>query len=116
MKRVFLALIPLSFFEIFIDKNIFVLYQVRIPQNSGNNGGMVFNAIGTSMATGNTQFGGLVYVYTNKKLLFWVPKSSNGHLVYIGSLWGSNQQAQTCDQVEVNITIYYLSGNRVILI
>lgn len=94
----------------FIIRTIFLL-KVKIPDGDGNNANMIFNAVGSSVATGSARFGGLVFVYTTRDILFWKPKSSLGHMVYIGGVWGSGLSSQHSDTVQVLISVIYLSGN-----
>lgn len=62
------------------------------------------------MASGVPKFGGIVYVYTEDSILFWTPSTSNGHLVYVGGVWGSGQNEQISDIADVYITVYYVGG------
>lgn len=87
--------------------------QVKLQKGDGNNEGMEFNAIGSVQATGNMAFGGLLYVYTTTELLLWKPIHANGHLVFIGSNFGSNQNMQFSDVADVDVSIYYLSGKHI---
>lgn len=71
---------------------------------------MEFNAVGSSMASGLNPYGGIVYAYTTDSIMFWIPKAEKGHLIYIGGIWGSGQQSESADVVDVNVVVYYLSG------
>jgi hypothetical protein len=62
------------------------------------------------MASGLHKFGGIVYVYTKDRILFWTPNAANGHLVYVGGIWGSGQNYQISDAADVVITVYYVGG------
>jgi hypothetical protein len=57
--------------------------QVKVPNIHNSNVPIVFNAIGSSLASGVPTFGGIVYVYTKERILFWTPSTSSGHLVYV---------------------------------
>ena len=90
--------------------NITFYSQVKVPNIHNSNVSIVFNAIGSSMASGVPKFGGIVYVYTEESILFWTPSTSNGHLVYVGGVWGSGQNEQISDIADVYITVYYVGG------
>ncbi|VDI26581.1 Hypothetical predicted protein [Mytilus galloprovincialis] len=91
--------------------NYLITVQVKIPDGDGNNANMIFNAVGSSMATDSARFGGLVFVYTTRDILFWKPKSSLGHMVYIGGVWGSGLSSQYSDTVQVLVSVIYLSDH-----
>ncbi|XP_076090044.1 uncharacterized protein LOC143062118 isoform X2 [Mytilus galloprovincialis] len=90
--------------------NIFISTKVRISTGNSNNSGMEFNAVGSSMASGLNPYGGIVYAYTTDSIMFWIPKAEKGHLIYIGGIWGSGQQSESADVVDVNVVVYYLSA------
>ncbi|XP_063420726.1 uncharacterized protein LOC134705943 [Mytilus trossulus] len=92
--------------------NIFISIKVRIPTGNSNNSGMVFNAVGSSMASGLNPYGGIVYAYTTDSIMFWIPKAEKGHLIYIGGIWGSGQQSESADVVDVKVVVYYLSDTQ----
>ncbi|CAC5402101.1 unnamed protein product [Mytilus coruscus] len=91
--------------------NYLITVQVRIPDGDGNNANMIFNAVGSSVATETARFGGIVFVYTTREILFWKPKSSLGHMVYIGGVWGSGLSSQFSDTVQVIVSVVYLSDH-----
>jgi hypothetical protein len=84
--------------------------QVKVPNIHNSNVPIVFNAIGSSLASGVPTFGGIVYVYTKERILFWTPSTSSGHLVYVGNAWGSSHNEQISDIADVDITVYYVGG------
>ena len=49
-------------------------------------------------------------MYTKKRILFWTPNAANGHLVYVGGIWGSGKNYQISDTADVVITVYYVGG------
>jgi hypothetical protein len=42
--------------------------QVKVPNINNSNVPIVFNAIGSSLASGVPTFGGIVYVYTKERI------------------------------------------------
>ena len=69
---------------------------------------MIFQSVGSSVATGINLFSGIVYVYTTTEILFWKPVSYNGHMFFIGDVFGSGHHSQICDTVDLHVEVYYL--------
>ena len=42
------------------------------------------------MTNYDTFYGGIVYVYTNSSIEFWVP-SLHGNIIYVDNLWGNGE-------------------------
>ena len=79
-----------------------------MPNTNGRD--MRFTAVGSTLALGRSDFGGLVYASTQNDVYLWRPDGLTGHLVYIGGIWGTGQGQMSCDTGNVNITVYYVSG------
>ncbi|VDI12289.1 Hypothetical predicted protein, partial [Mytilus galloprovincialis] len=99
----------LPFEEVLDLSNIFISVKVKIPTGSINNSGMVFNAVGSSMASGVNPYGGIVYAYTTDSIMFWNPNGEKGHLIYIGGIWGHGLYSESADVVDVNVIVYHLT-------
>ncbi|VDI52170.1 CUB and sushi domain-containing protein [Mytilus galloprovincialis] len=86
--------------------NFLVSVQYKVPDESSPNGGMVFNAAGTTQANGLSEYGGVIYAYTEKEVLLWRP--TNGPVVYIGDRWGNGNSNQVANTAHVIIRVYHL--------
>ncbi|XP_076113416.1 uncharacterized protein LOC143081066 [Mytilus galloprovincialis] len=96
----------LRFPRYFDLSNYLIKVQVKVP--NGDNRNMIFQSVGSSVATGINLFSGIVYVYTTTEILFWKPVSYNGHMFFIGDVFGSGHHSQICDTVDLHVEVYYL--------
>ncbi|VDI32970.1 Hypothetical predicted protein [Mytilus galloprovincialis] len=88
--------------------NYLISVQVKVPD--GDNRNMIFQSVGSSVATGIFHFSGIVYVYTTTEILFWKPISYNGHMFFIGDVFGPGHHSQICDTVDLHVEIYHLQS------
>ncbi|CAG2203394.1 unnamed protein product [Mytilus edulis] len=98
-------------FPCFYDiTNHLVTVQIKALQNSGANGGMLFYGTGTTMASTQFGFGGVVYVYTENKVMVWRPSdtASKGNIINIGERWGNGNAHQSSETAVVIIRVIRL--------
>ncbi|CAG2203395.1 unnamed protein product [Mytilus edulis] len=98
-------------FPCFYDiTNHLVTVQIKALQNSGANGGMLFYGTGTTMASTQYGFGGVVYVYTENKVMVWRPSdtASKGNIINIGERWGNGIANQSSETAVVIIRVIRL--------
>lgn len=82
---------------------------MRVHNGDGVNEGMMFNGGGTTMATGHQDYGGIVYVYTDQKVMIWRPAdNSNGTVVKIGQRCCSGLSSQESIVADVVIRVFHL--------
>ena len=72
--------------------------------------GMVFYGAGSTMATGQNEFGGVIYVYNDDKVMIWRPADSSafGDIINIGGRWGSGTASINESVAEVTIRVFRL--------
>lgn len=70
--------------------------------------GMVFYGAGSTMATGQNEFGGVIYVYNDDKVMIWRPADSSafGDIINIGGRWGSGTASINESVAEVTIVSF----------
>ncbi|XP_063442382.1 uncharacterized protein LOC134722691 [Mytilus trossulus] len=98
-------------FPFFYDiTNHLVTVQIKALQNSGANDGMLFYGTGTTMASTEYGFGGVVYVYTENKVMVWRPSdtASKGNIINIGERWGNGTANQSSETAVVIIRVIRL--------
>ena len=82
---------------------------MRVHNGDGVNGGMMFSGGGSTMATGHRDYGGIVYAYTDQKVMIWRPAdNSNGTVVKIGQRWGSGLSSQESTVADAVIRVFHL--------
>jgi hypothetical protein len=79
------------------------------------NGGYLFPATGSAMSDGSFgRYGGIVYGYKKNRVFLWRPADtqSNGHMIYVGGVWGNGVKSIQEDTADVIVSILYfnLSG------
>lgn len=65
---------------------------------------MVFYAAGTTQATPQHKYGGLLYAYNENQIFLWHPM--NSPLVFIGDRWGSGQWTQEIYNISHNESLF----------
>ena len=78
--------------------------------NSPVTKGMVFYGAGSTMATGQQRFGGVIYMYNDDKVMIWRPadSSASGDIINIGGRWGSGAANMKESVAEVTIRVFHL--------
>ncbi|XP_071134890.1 uncharacterized protein [Mytilus edulis] len=61
-----------------------------VVEVESNVDGFRFPGAGSAMTNYDTFYGGIVYVYTNSSIEFWVP-SLHGNIIYVDNLWGNGE-------------------------
>ncbi|KAJ8302678.1 hypothetical protein KUTeg_019074 [Tegillarca granosa] len=87
---------------------------VEVEAVDGSNDGFRFYGIGSVMNDGQIgDYGGLVYAYSDQKLLYWIPKSSilSGQAINIGGIWGRGLYNQTTDDVKIRVRVFNVPTN-----
>ncbi|CAG2216560.1 unnamed protein product [Mytilus edulis] len=103
-------------FPCFYDiTNHLITVQIKALQNSGANSGMLFYGTGTTMASTQFGFGGVVYVYTEDKVMVWRPSdtASKGNIINIGERWGNGIAHQSSETAVVIIRVIRLKPREV---
>lgn len=70
---------------------------------------MRFQCAGSAMTNRDDKYGNIIYVYTNNSVMFWVPMA-NGHIVYVGDVWGDGQHNFSSSTGRIITRIHYF-GN-----
>lgn len=53
-------------------------------------------------------FGGLLYAYSDMKVVFWIPQAVNGHIINIGGVYNSMYN-QASNNVNITIKMFTFS-------
>ncbi|CAC5394542.1 unnamed protein product [Mytilus coruscus] len=86
--------------------NYLISVQFKTPEIDIPNGGMLFNAAGTTQANNGSKYGGIIYAYNENEVMIWRP--AYGPVVYIGDRWGSGGSNQTSYTADVIFRVYHL--------
>lgn len=74
------------------------------------NDSFMFPAAGSAMSDGSFgSFGGVVYGFTENKVLLWRPadNQASGHVIYIGGKWGNGVYSTKQDVAYLKVSILY---------
>jgi hypothetical protein len=69
---------------------------------------MLFYGAGSAQSTGVSNYGGVIYAYTQDMVFLWTPTANTGkgHMVYIADRWGDGQQSTAAASAYIIIRIY----------
>ncbi|XP_063404620.1 uncharacterized protein LOC134688082 [Mytilus trossulus] len=83
---------------------------VEVEMLSGDNSGYRFQTAGSAMTNSKSDFGGLVYAYTNSSVETWVP-NSKGHVQFVGNDWGGGVCSSREDAGHLVVNIFTFRDN-----
>jgi hypothetical protein len=76
--------------------------------------GYIFPATGSAMSDGSFGgFGGVLYGYRKNKVLLWRPADNkiDGHMIYVGGVWGNGVKSTEQDIADVIVSILYFNSS-----
>nr|XP_022290621.1 uncharacterized protein LOC111102248 [Crassostrea virginica] len=91
------TLIPIN-----LDNDI---VTVQVKDATTSNGRMFLGAGSVTVGRTGENFGGIVYGYTNSEILLWTPNVAEGHLIYVGGVWGGGVDPVAVNIVQITVKV-----------
>nr|XP_022290404.1 uncharacterized protein LOC111102042 [Crassostrea virginica] len=91
------TLIPIN-----LDNDI---VTVQVKDATTGNGRMFLGAGSVTVGRTGENFGGIVYGYTKSEILLWTPNVAEGHLIYVGGVWGGGVDPVAVNNVQITVKV-----------
>lgn len=76
-----------------------------MKENTPNTGRVFYGAGSANLGKPGEAFGGVVYGYNQSEILLWTPIVPEGHLIYIGGVWGDGSDTLMVNSVQISIKV-----------
>ena len=78
---------------------------IKVKDATTSNGRMFLGAGSVTVGRTGENFGGIVYGYTNSEILLWTPNVAEGHLIYVGGVWGGGVDPVAVNNVQITVKV-----------
>ena len=78
---------------------------LQVKENTPSTGRVFYGAGSANLGNPGEAFGGVVYGYNQSEILLWTPTVPEGHLIYIGGVWGDGSDILMVNSVQISIKV-----------